>query len=212
MSNLFWSGVSVSFQSALATAIAITGITKASPGVVSHAGADPSDGSYVLLTVEGMNQVNSRIFRVDNQASGTFELEGEDTSLFDTFTSGTFQVITFGNSLSTITNISPSGGEPVFTDTGTIHDTIQKQAPVSISPLSFGMTSKFDPSNAGLVALAAAAKTLGTRAFLFGFRGGEKMAFNGYVGFANVPTGQAQSLVDTPITITADGLPTVYST
>lgn len=213
MANIFWSGVSVSFQSALATSVAITGISKASPGVVTHSGTDPSDGDYVLLTVEGMNQVNSRVFRVANVvASTSFELEGEDTTLYNTFSSGTFEVITFGNSLTTITNVSPSGGEPEFADTTTIHDTIRQQVPTITSALSFAMTTKYDPSNAGLIALNAASKSISQRAFLFTFTTGAKLVFNGYVSFPQVPTGAAQGLVDSPITITADNIPTNYAT
>lgn len=212
MANIFWSGVSVTFQSALATAVTISGISKADPGVVTHSGADPSEGDWVLLTVEGMNQVNSRVFRVASVvASTSFELEGEDTTSYDTFTSGTFQVITFGNSLTTLTSVSPSGGEPEFADTTTIHDTIRKQVPTITSALSFAMTTKFDPSNSGLQELNAASKLIAQRCFLFGFSDGSKIAFNGYVSFPNIPTGQAQGLVDSPITITADNIPTAYS-
>ncbi len=209
--NIFWSGVAVSFQSALSTAVSITGISKAADAVVSHAGSDPANGDFVLLTTEGMNQVNSRVFRVANTGSGTFELEGEDSTEFDDFSSGSFQVVTLGNSLSTITNVSPSGGEPEFSDTTTIHDTIRKQVPTIVSALTFGMTTKYDPGNAGLKALNAASKSIAQRVFVFTFRNGTKMLFNGYVSFPNIPTGQAQGLVDSPITITADNVPTVYA-
>lgn len=211
MPNLFWSGVAVSFQSALAASVAITGISKASPAVVSHGGADPSDGDYVLLKVEGMNEVNSRVFRVANAASGTFELEGVDSTLFETFTSGTFEVVTFGNSLNTITGVSPSGGEATFADTSTIHDTVEKQQPVSSTAIQYGMTSKFDPSNAGLNALKAASDSFAQRAFMFTWKDGSKMLFNGYVSFPNIASGQTRGLVDTQISITADGTPTLYA-
>ena len=78
MAAQVWSNVQVAMQSALATAVTITGITKASPGVVSHSGTDPSDGDYVLLLVDGMTELNERVFRVANQAAGSFELEGEE--------------------------------------------------------------------------------------------------------------------------------------
>ena len=52
-----WSNVAVAMQSALATAVTITGITKASPGVVTYTGTDPSNGDYVFLSVSGMHQL-----------------------------------------------------------------------------------------------------------------------------------------------------------
>ncbi|MBK6920631.1 MAG: hypothetical protein IPH07_24735 [Deltaproteobacteria bacterium] len=66
-----WTGVSVSIQSALATAVTISGITKADPGVVTHASGAQSDGAFIVLDVEGMTQLDGRVFRVDNPTSTT---------------------------------------------------------------------------------------------------------------------------------------------
>lgn len=210
MANLFWSGVAVSFQSALAASVAITGITQAAPGVLAHGGPDPSNGDYVLLTVEGMTQVNSRVFRVANVAAGTFELEGEDTTDYGAFTSGSFEVITFGNSLSTITGVNVSGGEPNFVPTTTIHDLAESEVPTTTSPIGFAMTSKFAPGNSGLTELAKASKTIGRRCFMFTFRDGAKLLFNGHVSFPNIPTGQTGGLVESPLNLRTQGL-TVYA-
>lgn len=211
MAIIFWSGVGVSVQSALATSVAVTGITKANPAVVSHSGSDPSDGDYVLMKTNGMNKVNDRVFRVANAAVGSFELEGVDSTTFETFSSGTFEVITFGTTLNTISSVSPSGGEPNFTPTTTIHDTIEKQVPTTTSPLSFGMTSHFDPSDTALAALKEASDNIEQRAVKFTFSSGAVLVFVGYVSFPFIPTGQAQGVVESPLTFTANGQPTVYA-
>ena len=108
-----WSNVQVAIQSALAAALPISGITKASPGVVTYSsGTDPVDGDYVYLSsILGMYQLDERVVRVDNAngAGNTFELEGVDTTLFDTFSSGNAQVITFGTTLNLITGVTASG-------------------------------------------------------------------------------------------------------
>lgn len=212
MANEFWSGVAVNVQSALATAVTISGITKASPGVVSHSGTDPNNGDYVLMTVSGMTQLNSRVFRVANAGVGSFELEGEDTTLFGTFTSGTFQVITFGTSMSTVTDVSPSGGDPVTESTTTIHDRQQVEVPVLTSAVSFGMTSKFSPGDTALSALKSASDNLEQRAVQFIFRSGAKCLFYGYVSFPFVPTGSAQGLVTSPLSFSVSAPVTIYST
>lgn len=211
MSNIFWSGVSVDVQSALATAVTITGITKANPAVVSHSGTDPSNGDYVLMAIQGMNEINNRIFRVANQSVGSFELEGVDSTSFGTFTSGTFAVITFGTSLSTVVNVSPSGGDPVTVPTQTIHDVQQIESPVSSSALTFSMESKFDPTDASLSALKSASDSLAQRAVKFTFSGGEIVLFYGYVSFPFIPTGQAQGLVTSPLSFLVSAPVTTYS-
>ena len=211
MANLFWSGVQVAVQSALATEEAITSITQANPAVVEHGGVSPANGDFVLLKAQGMNKVNSRVFRVANVTATTFEIEGEDTTNYEAFIAGSFEAITFGTTLSSITAVSPSGGEPEFADTTTIHDLVRTQVPTITSPLSFSMTSRFDPTDPALQALAAASKQIAQRAIRFVFSTGAVLVFNGYVSFPFIPTGQAQGLVESPLTLSVDGQPTVYA-
>src|SRR3977135_1086852 len=98
-----WSKVAVAIQSALGAAKTISAISKANPATVTAAAHGFVQGDFVLLTVDGMIQVNSRVFRVEANASppdvNSFSLEGEDSTLFDTFTSGTAQLITFGTNM-----------------------------------------------------------------------------------------------------------------
>lgn len=211
MATIFWSNVAVAVQSALASAETVTAVTKASPGVVTTSGTLPSNGDYVLFTATGMHQVDGRVFRVANAVGSTFDLEGEDTTSYDTFSAGSFQVITYGTTLTTVTDVSPSGGEPEFADVTTIHDSIRKQVPTVTSALSFGMTSKFDPTDSSLQALKTASDNISERAVRFTFSNGSVIAFNGYVSMPMVPTGSAQGLVTTPLTITAESRLTSYA-
>ena len=61
-----WKNVAVAMQSALAAAKTITGITKASPGVVTSTAHGFSNGDYVFLSVSGMYQLNDKVVRVAN--------------------------------------------------------------------------------------------------------------------------------------------------
>ena len=61
-----WSKVQVAIQSALAAAISITAITKANPGVATYSGADPVNGDYAILKVQGMHQLNKKVVRFAN--------------------------------------------------------------------------------------------------------------------------------------------------
>ena len=209
-----WSGVAVAMQSALATALTITAITKANPGVLSYTGTDPSNGDYVFLLVEGMYQLNEVVARVANVNAGgnTFELEGIDTTLYGTFSSGTAEVITFGTSISTATTVSNSGGSFDFIDSTTIHDLQKTQVPGPAAALSYTMDHLWNPSNAGQIAMKVASDAQARRAFKFTFGTGGKIAvFAGYVGFDNAPGGSAQDKVTSQAVITANGRPTYYA-
>lgn len=209
-----WSGVAVAVQSALATALVITAISKASPGVVSYTGTDPSNGAFVLIKSEGMYQVDNRVFRVANVngAGDTFELEGEDTTLFETFTSGTAEVITFGTTAASFTSVAAAGGDFEFIDVTTIHDNVRKQIPGVASPATYTFESFWDPSDPALAALKAASDNQSQRAIRITFPNGYKLVGTGYIGATLLPTGTAQDKVVTSVVITLFGRPTLYTT
>jgi len=212
------SNVAIAMQSALAAALTITSISKAAPGVVTvtHSYAN---GDYVLMTVNGMSQLNGRVFRVCNVSTTvSFQLEdisggtGISTVNFDTFTSGTCQKITFGTSISTAATLDASGGDFSFLDTTVIHSNIKSQIPGIADPLSFKMDHLWDITDAGQIAMLAASNAQTQLAFKITYgTGGPIQTFTGYVGFAGAPKGGAQEVLKSSATITAFGAPTYYS-
>lgn len=214
MAYTFWSNVGVDVQTALATAVTINSISLANPAVVGYTGTDPANGDYVFLSVRGMFQLDKVVARVANvnAAGNTFELEGFDSTTYSAFTSGTFQVITFGASMTNVVDVNASGGEPEFADITTIHQNIRTRVPVVTSPLNFNFTGLFDPTDAAMQELARATRAITERAIRFRFANGTRMVFSAYVSAPGVPTGSAQQAVQTPISLEAQGLPTVYAT
>jgi len=209
---IVWKNVAVAMQSAIAAAKTITGITKANPGVVSSADHGYSNGDYVYLDLLGMYQLDEKVVRVANVAAGTFELEGVDTTNFDTFTSGGAQKLTFGTSITTALTVNGSGGEFDFVDTTTIHQNTKSQIPGLPSAISYQFSHIWDAADAGLLAMQAASNIQGKRAFKFTFGvGGKILAFAGFVGCSLLPGGQAQGLVTTSSVITMEGTPTYYA-
>lgn len=207
-----WSNIAVAMQSALGAAKTISAITKANPGVVSSTAHGYNNGDYVYLSVLGMHQLNERVARVANKTTDTFELEGLDTTLFDTFTSGTAEAITFGISIATAISISSGGGGFDFIDTTTIHGNAKTQMPGLPAAATFTFENIWDVSDTGLLAMKTASDAQAKRCFKFTFgSGGQIMVFAGYVGANLLPGGQAQGLVTTSTAITMNGTPTYYS-
>jgi len=209
---IVWKNVAVSMQSAIASAKTITGITKANPGVVSCAGNGYSNGDIVYLEISGMHQLNDKPVRVASVAADSFALEGVDTTGFEDFSSGTAQKVTMGTSITTATTITASGGEFDFIDTTTIHANTRTQIPGLPSAISYGMDHIWDASDAGFTAMKAASDVQGKRVVKFQFgAGGKILYFAGYCGFAGLPGGQAQGLVNTKGVFTMNGTPTYYA-
>jgi hypothetical protein len=213
-----WSNVAVAMQSALAAAKTISAVTNAAPGVVTSAAHGYSNGDFVYLTVNGMWQLDGRVFRVCNVATDTFRLEnvsggtGIDTSAFDTFTSGTANKITFGHSITTAVDMNVSGGDYAMIDTTTIHANQKSEVPGLPNALSFTFNNLWDPTDAGQAAMKAASDAQAIRAIKLTFgTGGKIMVFAGYVGFAGAPGGSAQDKVTSQAVITAHGTPSYYS-
>ena len=207
-----WKNVAVAMQSAIGATIEVTGITKANPGLASAASHGLANGDIVFLLVQGMHQLNERVARVASSASGTFVLEGIDTTAFDDFVSGTVQKVTLGHSITTATNISSSGGNFDMIDATTIHGNQRDEVPGLPAAASFTMDHIWDPADPGLAAMKAASDSQQRRVFAFTFgTGGKKMYFGGYVGANLLPGGQAQGLVTTQGVITMNGTPTYYA-
>jgi hypothetical protein len=206
-----WSKVAVAIQSALATAVTITAITKANPAVVTANGHGYATGDFVKITAEGMFQVDSRVFRVSAATSNSFTLEGEDSSLYDTFTSGTAEGITFGTNMTTATGLTAAGGDFDFIDVTTIHDNIRKQVPGLASPATYTFENLWNPADTALLAMKSASDNQAQRAIKFTFAAGQIVTFNGYIGATLLPAGNAQDKVVTSAVVTMFGRPTIYS-
>lgn len=105
-----WKNVAVAMQSAIGTGIAISGVTKASPAVVTTGSAHSySNGDFVYITSNGMWQINGRVFRITAASGSTLTLEGQDATLFDTFTSGYVYKLTYGTSITTALDWAGAG-------------------------------------------------------------------------------------------------------
>ena len=96
--------------------IDISGVTNASPGVVTYVGADPSNGDWMYVYgVVGMTEVNGRYVKVANVNTGakTFELNDIDGGVIDTTAYGVYGGN--GDAARVYTIASPYAEEDLFT-------------------------------------------------------------------------------------------------
>jgi hypothetical protein len=210
MATKFWTNQTVEMQSALGTAQTIDGISKASNGVVTkNAGATlPTNGQYVLLSIVGMRQLHQRVVKVSGASGSTFTI-GIDTTQYDTFSSGSWQVVTFGNSFDSVREIQASGGDPVLEDVTTIHDVDDVEAIVSSAAQGFGWTVDWEPANAALRAANTAFVTRTPRAFRLADPDGSEYLFYATVTAALNPTVSGKKKV-TPMSLRLKATGTAY--
>jgi len=210
---IFWSSVQVKVGATHGAAQVVSSISKANPGVVTYVGADPANGDFVLLTdVAGMVELRNRVFRVANVNVGgnTFELEDENTTTYGTFTSGNMEPIATFESMTTVQDVTASGGEPEFADLTTIHDQVRRRAPTVFSPSSYSFGCIFDPADPAMARLVALTKSRTPEAIVFTFSDGAQFSFYAYAAASGAPVGAAQEVVKTNVSLESQGLPNVY--
>lgn len=213
MSAKFWTNVAVAMESARGSSIPLSAITKADPAVATYTGGvNPSNGDFVALSVQGMNQVDQRVVRVANVNTGakTFEFEGVDSTPYNTFSSGSFAVLTFGSTMATAVGVNSSGGEPEFADTTTIHNNVRSRVPTVVSPFSINFESQWDPNDTFLKAAKSAADALTVKGCKITYSDGTICVFIGYVSCSLLPTGNAQEVVKTSVGFESQGRPSYY--
>lgn len=214
MEPIFWTNVSISVQTAVSDAFSIESISKAVEGLVKFAGVAPAElksGAIVRLTdVNGMVAVNDRAFRVKSfdGAAKTFVLEGEDTTDYGNFTGGSAVVVTLGADFRSVQEVNASGGDFEKADITTVHGMLRRRRSTVQNPVTFAFTNLFDMGDPGFKECVKAHRSKTTRVIQLSFGTGPKILLVGAPAATGVPTGQAQGVVQTPVDIECQGVPT----
>lgn len=205
------SGLKLFMESAIATAKTISGITKAAPGVVSSTAHGFTNNDNVLLEVQGMVELNGRLFKVVNVAADSFQLAGVDgttgidTTLYNTFSSGTAKKVTLGTSITGVQEFTFSGGDIKTVDTTTVNDLVDTQIVVGAAAQAADLTMQWDPSSAAQQAMIAAFQTRANKGFKVMWPDGAFVLWYGTVGYTGAPGGGKQGVTTSPAKITMLG-------
>jgi len=208
------SGLRMNMQNAIAAAKTITAATNADPGVFTSVAHGFLDGEIILLEVEGMTQVNGRMFQVFAKATDTFQLEDKDgisginTLNFGSFTYGTAKKVTLGTTITGLQDFAPQGGDIKFLDTTTVQDTRDKQIVSGASAQSYGMTMQWDPTDVAQQAMIDAFEDGTQLGFRIMWPNGTFAMFYGSVGYSGAPGGSSQGVTTSPAAIAMNGNPT----
>ena len=205
------SGLKLFMESAIATAKTISGITKAAPGVVSSTAHGFTNNDVVLLEVQGMVELNGRLFKVVNSAADNFQLAGVDgttgidTTLYNTFSSGTVKKVTLGTSITGVQEFTFSGGDIKTVDTTTVNDLVDTQIVVGAAAQAADLSMQWDPSSAAQQAMIAAFQTRANKGFKVMWPDGAFVLWYGTVGYTGAPGGGKQGVTTSPAKITMLG-------
>ena len=158
-----------------------------------------------------MVELNGRLFKVVNVAADNFQLAGVDgttgidTTLYNTFSSGTAKKVTLGTSITGVQEFTFSGGDIKTVDTTTVNDLVDTQIVVGAAAQAADLTMQWDPSSAAQQAMIAAFQTRATKGFKVMWPDGAFVLWYGTVGYTGAPGGGKQGVTTSPAKITMLG-------
>jgi len=170
-------------ESARAAAKTITGITAATPPVVTSVAHGYSNGDIVFIDgVVGMVEVNGRVFQVANKADDTFELEGiVGLNVYTAYSSGGSAYKLTMTEVGEITGGSGFDGSAPEIDTTNLRSTAKEYL---IGLQDFGgvnLTLNLDNSDTGQILMRTIKASAAVKGFLIQDSAGYIATFPGLV-------------------------------
>lgn len=193
MSSHFINGAKYAFSTALAQAVAITGISNAFPAIASAATL-PAAGDVVLLQ-SNWSELNELATYARNPGAGSFTLAGVDTTdtglYFPTeSTPANYRVASAFVSLSQIRGIEQSGGDANAFNFSYIDDrgTRQRSKPTDDNPLSLVFTMDEDSTLPWFEALRIVSRKRQLVTMRERLPEGDVLLYTGYMSFNPSPS------------------------
>ena len=191
MSSQFPNKTIFSISTAFAEAKTISDISNGDPGVATAAAHGYSEGDILLLS-SGWSAINDAPVRVDDPTTGTFELEGFDTSNVSRYPTGagggTAKKVTSWAALSQVLEPSTSGGEQQYYQWVYLEDGIQRQRPTFKNARLMTIPMDYDASLPWYDALVQADLDGETRILRAALPNGKFMYWSVIVAFDGEPT------------------------
>jgi hypothetical protein len=207
-------GSLVAIASGYGSVKTITAITNANPGVATSAAHGFTDGDILEVT-SGWSRLTNKIVRVDGSATGTFELEGIDTTSTSVYSAGggtgTAREITGWTQLAQIVGSTSSGGEQQFLNYQFLEADAESRIPTFKSAAGIQFTVADDPSLPGYILAKAANDDRVPRAIRVTLSNGAILLYNAYVSLSTIPSLTVNELMTIEVTLSLTAEPVRYA-
>ena len=207
-------GSLVAIASGYGSAKMISAITNANPGVATSAAHGFTDGDILEVT-SGWSRLTNKIVRVDGSATGTFELEGIDTTSTSVYSAGggtgTAREITGWTQLAQIVGSTSSGGEQQFLNYQFLEADAESRIPTFKSAAGIQFTVADDPSLPGYILAKAANDDRVPRAIRVTLSNGAILLYNAYVSLSTIPSLTVNELMTIEVTLSLTAEPVRYA-
>lgn len=207
-------GAVVAIAATYGSAVPVTAITNANPAVATATAHGLTDGDLIEVT-SGWSRLNSRVVRVANSDTNTFELEGIDTSDTNLYPAGggigSVKDIATMTQITQVLEFTTSGGEQQFVTYSFLEEDVEHQIPTVKSASSFAMTIGDDATLPWYALLSTANDDRVPRAVTVTLPSGSLIAYNGYVTLNKTPTLTKNEIMGLQSTVSLTSEPVRYS-
>lgn len=207
-------GSTVSIASGYGAEKTISAITNANPGVATSAAHGFSDGDYIDV-VSGWARLTDRIVRVDDSTTGTFELEGIDTSSTSLFPTGggagTCREITGWTQLAQILDSTSEGGEQQYWTGQFLESDREIRIPTTKSAAGINFQIADDPTLPGYQLAKVANDDREPRAVMITLSNGQKLLYKAYISLSLIPSLTVNEAMTVGVTLSLLGDPVRYA-
>lgn len=207
-------GAVVSIASSYAAPAAVSAITNANPAVATATAHGLADGDIVEVT-SGWSRLNSRVARVANVTTNSFELEGINTTSANLYPTGggagSVRKIGTWQQITQVLEFTTSGGEQQFVTYSFLEEDVEHQIPTVKSASSFAMTIGDDAELPWYSILSDANDDRIPRAVSVVLPSGSAIFYNGYVTLNKTPTLTKNELMGLQSTVSLTSEPMRYA-
>lgn len=207
-------GITLALGTTIGSDITVTALTNANPGVASAAAHGLTDGDIIVVT-SGWSRLNDRVVRVDASDTGTFALEGIDTSSTTNYPAGTgtgtVNEVSAFTQLTQVLDVTTSGGEMQFVSYSFLEQDFESQLPTQSSAQTLTLSIADDPSLPGYIALRAAAETRAATPLKMTMPSGAILLYNGVVSFNETPSMTKNEVMAVTATFSLQSRPVRYA-
>lgn len=207
-------GAVVAIAATYGSAVPVTAITNANPAVATATAHGLTDGDLIEVT-SGWSRLNSRVVRVANSDTNTFELEGINTTDTNLYPAGggigSVKAIATMTQITQVLEFTTSGGEQQFVTYSFLEEDVEHQIPTVKSASSFAMTIGDDATLPWYALLSTANDDRVPRAVTVTLPSGSLIAYNGYVTLNKTPTLTKNEIMGLQSTVSLTSEPVRYS-
>lgn len=199
----FPEGARFQFSTTFASAKTITALTNANPAVATSTAHGYTTDDEILLN-SGWEDAKESIYKVTVIDANSFSIQGLDTTSTTFFPAGTgigtAQKLSAFSDIPQVLTISPSGGDPRYTDVQLLASRNSIKIPTGFNATTQTLTLAHDPANATYKTMVGISRTQTNVAFRVVAGGGYEYGY-GYMAVSEVASKQSNQVNSVQVAI-----------